>query len=115
MTANTNLPPEALAAVAEWAAAQPDILGVVLFGSFHKGTATAGSDVDLAVVLPGDATERLLLAIDSFSGWRAALAAILGRRVDLQRADPEDGNVWGWLCQGHMEVYRRPGAEWRIG
>ena len=55
----------------------PDLLAVYLFGSHAQGTAGPGSDVDLAVLLPG--------TVDPVSLWRLSgdLADIAGRPVDL--------------------------------
>jgi predicted nucleotidyltransferase len=41
---------EFLAAVASWGAAQPDVTGVALVGSYARGSANSSSDIDLVVL-----------------------------------------------------------------
>lgn len=55
----------------------PELLAVYLFGSVASGQAGPDSDVDLAVLLPGQA--------DALALWDEAqtLAGMLGRSVDL--------------------------------
>jgi uncharacterized protein len=55
----------------------PDLLAVYLFGSHAQGTAGTDSDVDLAVLLPGEG--------DPVSLWQLSgdLADIAGTSVDL--------------------------------
>ena len=55
----------------------PDLLAVYLFGSHAQGTAGTDSDVDLAVLLPGEG--------DPVSLWQLSgeLADIAGTPVDL--------------------------------
>jgi predicted nucleotidyltransferase len=41
---------EFLSAIARWGAAQPDVSGVALVGSYAQGSATSSSDIDLVVL-----------------------------------------------------------------
>jgi predicted nucleotidyltransferase len=42
-----------LSAIVTWASAQPDVVAVLLVGSYARGTATETSDVDLVVLTDG--------------------------------------------------------------
>ena len=55
----------------------PDLLAVYLFGSHAQGTAGPDSDVDMAVLVPGQ--------VDPVVLWQLSggLADIVGREVDL--------------------------------
>ncbi|WP_443192507.1 type VII toxin-antitoxin system MntA family adenylyltransferase antitoxin [Pseudomonas indica] len=55
----------------------PDLLAVYLFGSHATGTAAAGSDVDLAVLVPGQVEPLRLFEI------AGELADLVGAPVDL--------------------------------
>ncbi len=41
---------EFLSAISRWGAAQPDVTGVALVGSYARGSATSSSDIDLVVL-----------------------------------------------------------------
>ncbi|MBX9574986.1 MAG: nucleotidyltransferase domain-containing protein [Caulobacteraceae bacterium] len=73
------------AAVREWAAGEPLLTEVHLFGSFARGEAGAGSDVDLAIVTQADGR---LGPFSTYSTIKSEavprLEARLGRTVQIE-------------------------------
>lgn len=67
-------------ALREWAARQPTVRAVYVFGSYATGTATAQSDLDLAFdfIDALDAKESLSELIDNAARWKAELSALTG-------------------------------------
>ena len=61
----------------------PDLLAVYLFGSQAQGTATSDSDVDMAVLLSGQADPVLLWQL---SGGLADIAGVPVDLIDLRAA-----------------------------
>jgi hypothetical protein len=56
-----------------------DLLGLVVYGSFARGEQTAGSDVDLLVVL----ASRVAITRSLYRQWEGVVPAWEGREVDL--------------------------------
>lgn len=82
--------------------ADPAVLGIVLTGSYARGTETARSDVDLCVVTEGGRPRRRTATVDEFSCTPAELAdtsdtyqryAFRGARVLLDRLDGRVGEL----------------------
>jgi len=108
-----NLDPEALTRCVDKLQGQlPELQAVYLFGSQAGGQADAGSDVDLAVLLPVPlaATRRWMLV--------EPLAELLGREVDLvdlRAAMPDsilriellDTDPLVWRRVSHGKCHRR--------
>lgn len=72
--------------VAEWAATQPLIVRVWLFGSRVRGTAHPDSDIDVAVEicrLPGDTDARTTFLFEG-NGLKMSIQSLLAISVDLQ-------------------------------
>jgi len=105
------LPPaldELASRVVAWAAAQPRLEAVYVFGSQFRGDARMDSDIDLAVELNSPSEALLADFILLAKGWRAELTALVGCRVDVQLvAQHESPNVWKYLGQGCALMYRR--------
>ncbi len=92
-----DLQPGWLKAIRTWAKQGPDVSEVWLFGSRAKGTATAESNIDLALVLmPGDPGHDWPLGnwTALASRWQGDLELGLGRHVSLElfaRPGEEEG------------------------
>jgi predicted nucleotidyltransferase len=72
--------------VAQWAADQPLVLRVWLFGSRVRGTSRVDSDIDVAVEIrcqPGDSSPFTTFVFES-AALRASLKARLSIEVDLE-------------------------------
>lgn len=83
-------------AIVTWAAAQPLVAAVYLFGSRAKGAARWDSDIDLAYETHPDGSETPF-TVAFFNGevWQQQLQGLLPVPVDLQYAAPgEDDIVW---------------------
>ena len=72
-----------------WAARNPQIRRVVLFGSRVKGTHRANSDLDIAIELEaGEDSNATLANWMQFSNvWKREVSAIVPFEVDLQWLD----------------------------
>lgn len=89
------------------AATHEPLICAYLYGSHARGTGTAESDVDIAVLLSADAGERGLLG--PLPRLRGALERALGRDVDLvdMRSAPVD-LIHRILAEGALLVDRAP-------
>jgi predicted nucleotidyltransferase len=80
-----------LSAIAQWAEQNPRIFEVRLFGSWAKGTARPGSDIDLAVAVISN--ERGNTALGIFCAfadkWQRQLVEKTGHHVSVQWYGPE--------------------------
>ena len=86
----------------------PRLAGVVVFGSWARGEAVEGSDVDLLVVL--DRESPLTRAL--YTPWDAAPAMWDGRRVEVHLAHlPEPGqapsSIWAEVALDGLVVFER--------
>jgi hypothetical protein len=84
------------------------LAGVVVFGSWARGEATDGSDVDLLVVLD----RRLPLTRSLYGAWDASPATWDGRTVEVHLAHlPERGEIpsgiWAEVALDGLVVYER--------
>jgi predicted nucleotidyltransferase len=66
------------AILAEWAAKQPEILSLFVFGSRARGDARADSDLDLAFELDNTREPQLAVLIATRARWQRELAALTG-------------------------------------
>jgi predicted nucleotidyltransferase len=91
-----GFPDEWQEAIRRWADRTPLVTAVYLFGSRAKGTASAGSDIDLAFETKADGPESAYtVAFFNTDQWREELQALLPKPVHLQYADRgEDKIVW---------------------
>ncbi|MBC7227536.1 MAG: nucleotidyltransferase domain-containing protein [Thermoflexales bacterium] len=67
--------------LAEYFAAQPDVVAAYVFGSVAQGRARAGSDVDIAVLLAADLDGEARFERRLRLGWE--VESIIGRPTDL--------------------------------
>ncbi|WP_210257927.1 nucleotidyltransferase domain-containing protein [Xanthobacter sp. SG618] len=75
-------------AVRFWAASQPLVSEVWLFGSRAKGVSRPGSDVDLAIVISASGEGvRLAFWIENADRWKAELSRQLGLDVSVNHLD----------------------------
>jgi predicted nucleotidyltransferase len=94
------------AAIARWAAVQPNIGAVFLFGSRLREAHGPASDLDIAVALNSPADALLGDFILSADRWRNELRQLLGLPIDLQLASArESPRVWGYLQAGCTKIY----------
>jgi predicted nucleotidyltransferase len=75
---------EQLEAIRRWAAQNPEIASVYLFGSRVKGTARPESDLDVAIELALGATAGHLVVVDKGSVWLDCLQDATGLTIDLE-------------------------------
>jgi hypothetical protein len=111
-------------AVANWAAGEPLIRRVYLFGSRAKGTARPDSDIDLAILHSIDPAvagacpkdqEHQFTWWDHRERWTLELQARLEGRADVHQLFPESRYVRRGLkecrrCLYRARVMRPPGA-----
>ncbi|MBN9546954.1 MAG: nucleotidyltransferase domain-containing protein [Alphaproteobacteria bacterium] len=102
--------PEAwIAIIRSWAATQPLILAVYVFGSRAKGHHCEDSDLDLALFLEGEDQGEMYGNWIGLAGqWRTQLTLALPVTVDLQFCDPEmDDIVWPAVQDHGVTLYRK--------
>lgn len=77
--------------LAAWAAANPRIRRVWLWGSDTKRGASTGTDVDVAIELEpvADSEETISYWIAHAEEWQAELENCVGSSVDLEWFDPD--------------------------
>lgn len=78
---------------------------VVLFGSYARGTAGAGSDVDIAIAPDGDMSLSDELSLEE------KLTSVLGIEVDLARLDVDDVTFRYRVARDGVVVFSRPAWE----
>jgi hypothetical protein len=86
----------------------PHLIGVVVFGSWARGDATDGSDVDLLVVLD----PRLPLTRSLYSAWDEEPGAWDGRPVEVHLAhlpNRREGpsGIWAEVALDGLVIYER--------
>jgi hypothetical protein len=86
----------------------PHLLGIVVFGSWARGDAADGSDVDLLVVLD----DRLPLTRSLYAAWDAEPAAWDGRPVEVHLTHlPEPGlppsSIWAEVALDGIVLFER--------
>ncbi len=98
---------EWISSIQQWAANEPLIEGVYIFGSRVKGTHRPNSDFDIAVLVHGaDAAERDSNFICNAARWRKSLSAILPVPVHLCAADPaHDKTVWPAIAEHGQKLF----------
>jgi uncharacterized protein len=98
-------------AIARWAADNPRIRRVWVYGSRANGTPRPDSDLDLAVELEpvGDSEETLSVWLAHEGAWHAELQNRISPKVDLEWFDPDGGMtpVRAALDKGKTLVYER--------
>ncbi len=98
---------EVRAKLARWAAENPVIDCVVIYGSYAKGTADEESDLDLMV-----ASQAVDLAdeIERAAAWKEQLQRMLCfQNVSLYHYSPGESRTMGFVKDCHIVVYDRRG------
>ena len=85
------------------------LTGVVVFGSWARGEAAAGSDVDVLIVLD----RRLPLTRSLYATWDAAPGTWNGRPVEVHLVHlPEQvgaaSGIWGEVALDGLVIYEQP-------
>jgi predicted nucleotidyltransferase len=95
--------PEWIASLHAWAAGEPLIEAVYLYGGRVKGVARHDSDLDVAVALLGSAkSEKQLDWQDNSERWRADLQERLPVEIDLEFYDPDSpARIVGPAIENH--------------
>lgn len=106
-----NVTDEQLAAIREWAAQNPLIVAVHLFGSRVRGTARPDSDLDVAIDV-GFGDDAMQTWIIHKGGWEQELRAAtqLQVNVDFYHATLAP-HVHGYVEECGFEAYRSTGLE----
>jgi predicted nucleotidyltransferase len=97
--------------IAVWAAENPEVRRVWVFGSRAKGTHRPDSDIDIAVELEpvGDSEETLVRWIAHSTQWEAQLQSRIAAKIDLEWFDPDGSTrrVQAALSEGKGLMYER--------
>jgi predicted nucleotidyltransferase len=110
-----DTPPGWIEALQNWAASDPRVAEVWVFGSRAKGQRTPKDapdpvpDLDVGYTLTGeDQGERLAYAICEVGRARKRLQALMSVRLDLQYAEPEtDARVWPAILDHGIKIYSK--------
>jgi len=99
-----------LNSIRAWAARNPLINSVQLFGSRIRGTARPDSDLDTAVDV-GYGDEALQTWIIHKAGWEQELRSITGLPVNVDLYHPVLAkHVYAYVAECGFEVYQAHGA-----
>jgi len=100
-------------AIAQWAAANPHVRRMWLYGSRAKGTHRPNSNINIAVELDpvGDSEETLAVWMANAGLWQSQLQSRIAPAVDLQWFDPDGGTrtIEAALNEAKALVYERGG------
>lgn len=83
-------------------AQQYGVQSVSLFGSYSKGTADAGSDIDLKI------EKGKLRSLFQICGFRLAVEDALERSVDLVTSESSDQTFLDMIEKDEVLLYRTP-------
>jgi predicted nucleotidyltransferase len=109
--------PERVAILRTWAASQPLVGMLYVFGSRTRGTARPDSDLDVAIELDpaaicgcDDSASQLTTWMSNTTSWKEHLSAALGVPADLQQhSGPEHTpRIHGLLAEAVL-LYWKPG------
>ena len=78
------------------------VQSVSLFGSYSKGTATDGSDIDLKI------EKGKLKSLFQICGFRLAVEDALERPVDLVTSESSDQDFLDMIAKDEVLLYRTP-------
>ena len=78
------------------------VQSVSLFGSYSKGTATDGSDIDLKI------EKGKLKSLFQICGFRLAVEDALERPVDLVTSESSDRDFLDMIAKDEVLLYRTP-------
>ena len=97
--------------IARWAAENPEVRRVWVFGSRAKDTHRPDSDIDVAVELEpvADSEETLTRWIAHAEVWNAQLQNLIAPQVDLEWFDPDGStpSIEAGLNDSKVLVYER--------
>jgi predicted nucleotidyltransferase len=104
-----NLTLEQQQVIMAWAERTPCISEVRLFGSRARGSAHAGSDIDLAVTIIGDHTgDAFSIYMCDCGVWEAELTALTGLPADVERYDrEEEPRIYRFCKEASVLLYSR--------
>jgi predicted nucleotidyltransferase len=108
-----DLTNDQLDTIRAWAASDPRVLEVRLFGSRAKGTSRPDSDVDLAITSGSNPSEdAYTVYFFAARQWQPLLTKLLGVQADVERYDQETApNVYRFCHEASVLLYRRDSAE----
>ena len=78
------------------------VQSVSLFGSYSKGTATDGSDIDLKI------EKGKLRSLFQICGFRLSVEDALERPVDLVTSESSDQDFLDMIAKDEVLLYRTP-------
>ena len=97
--------------IARWAADNPEVRRVWVFGSRAKDTYRTDSDIDIAVELEpvGDSEETLTCWIAHSDLWESQLRSRLAPKIDLEWFDPDGSTptIEAGLNEAKVLIYER--------
>src|SRR5947207_1571875 len=98
-----------IVALQNWAASEPLVSAVYIYGSRLRETNRPDSDLDVAVSFDIPAEEEpVIFWIDHKQRWKGELTQRVGLKIDLEIAHPILApKVWGYLKERHALVYLR--------
>lgn len=115
MTTLPHIPTSAIATLRDWAACQPAIWRVYLFGSRIRGMTKEGgpvrpdSDLDMAVELMPEIVDTFGAWMERVETWREQLALLSPFKVQLEALDAETPNVRRYVEEGGLLIFDRMG------
>lgn len=96
-----------VSAIREWAAQDPRITEVRVFGSRATGTSRPGSDVDLAVTVAGNACQSpFAVYFYGVDTWQRDLTALLGIAAHVKWIEAPPAIARSCRKASHM-IYKR--------
>lgn len=98
--------PDVTDAIARWAADNPDIRRVWVYGSCAKGTYSPDSGIDIAVELKpvGDSEETFVTWMTHGGLWRSQLQSRVSAPVDLEWFDPDGSTTLSRAALVHEQL-----------
>jgi predicted nucleotidyltransferase len=92
----------------KWARKNPMIKTVWLFGSYARGEAKPGSDIDLTVDLTDDTPQKLYEIMDNREIWSDEIGSILNfKNIHLGGYDKKELPQEGKFLSGAIILYRK--------
>jgi len=108
---NPWIPDAWISAVRNWAAKQPDVSEVYLFGSRAKGFAKASSDLDIALIVNPRSEHDDAFTVWFFNAdrWSAELQSLVPVEIDLDIGNPDisDVVVGPAIVDHGIQIYKR--------
>lgn len=86
-------------------------VSVIVFGSFARRTADAGSDIDIVVVRPTEIDEDDDAWVESLEGWRRSVRQLSGNPVEVLEVSAGDAAA---KLRGRSPVWTDIGRDGRV-